>query len=47
MLFQVKYKYLFEPYVIARKKDLPLYNEQFLGRFFDKLSHIQELDAHG
>lgn len=45
-LYQVPYQRDYEPYYIVRK-DVPLWDERFVGYGFDKVSHSTELNAAG
>ncbi|XP_059161962.1 xylosyl- and glucuronyltransferase LARGE1-like [Physella acuta] len=44
--YTVSWKQDFEPYVVVRK-DIPMYDQRFLGFGWNKVSHIMELDAQG
>ena len=37
------YRAQFEPYVVIRRTDSPSYDERFLQRFYNKVSHIYAL----
>ena len=46
--YRVKYVSEYEPYVVVYRDDrLPLYDERFVGRGYDKMSYFYELDAQG
>lgn len=36
----------FEPYIVVRR-DIPSFDQRFLGFGWNKVSHIMELDAQG
>ncbi|KAH9488917.1 LARGE xylosyl- and glucuronyltransferase 1 [Bulinus truncatus] len=44
--YTVRWEQDFEPYVVVRR-DIPLYDQRFLGFGWNKVSHIMELDAQG
>ncbi|KAI8781242.1 xylosyl- and glucuronyltransferase LARGE1-like [Biomphalaria glabrata] len=44
--YTVRWALDFEPYVVVAK-DIPLYDQRFLGFGWNKVSHIMELDAQG
>lgn len=46
MTSQVEWSTDYEPYVVVRS-DVPLYNTQFIGFGWNKVSHIMRLDAMG
>ena len=40
---QVHFTLQYEPYVIVRRSDSPIYDERFLQRFFNKVVHLYAL----
>ena len=44
---QVEYKEMFEPYILANRSTIPRYNERFVGRVRDKISHLYEVHKAG
>ena len=45
--YRVKWQPHFEPYIVARKSDLPRYDQRFVGFGWNKVSHVMELAAQG
>ena len=45
--YQVEYREMFEPYVIAHKASLPRYDERFRGYGMNKIAHLYEVAARG
>nr|XP_002128775.1 LARGE xylosyl- and glucuronyltransferase 2-like [Ciona intestinalis] len=45
--YPVRWETNFEPYVVVKKQNLPLYDQAFIGFGWNKISHIIELDAAG
>ena len=43
---QVEWEQDFEPYVVVRR-DIPAFDQRFLGFGWNKVSQIMELDAQG
>ena len=46
-MLQVPYKEEYEPYVVVRRDDCPVYYEKFVGRNRNKLAHIEEMHQQG
>lgn len=46
-IYRIKWRRQFEPYLIMRSDEVPAYNQEFVGRFFDKVSHAMEIAARG
>ncbi len=44
---QVKYKFPFEPYILMRTKEMPLYFEDVLDRMQDKALSAEVLSKRG
>ena len=40
---QVHFTLQYEPYVVVRRSDSPIYDERFLQRFFNKVVHLYAL----
>jgi len=45
--YEVRYDYLWEPYVMVLRESCPLFDERFIGYGNDKASHTYELQAAG
>ncbi|XP_037086454.1 LARGE xylosyl- and glucuronyltransferase 1-like [Pollicipes pollicipes] len=45
--YPVKWEADFEPYVVVRKEEIPMYDLRFVGFGWNKVSHIMELHARG
>jgi glycosyltransferase involved in cell wall biosynthesis len=45
--YEVRYDYLWEPYVMLLRESCPLFDERFIGYGNDKASHTYELQAAG
>ena len=45
--YKVEWQKDFEPYIVIKKKLCPLYDKQFTGFGWNKVTHIMELDAAG
>ena len=45
--YPVKWCPDFEPYVVVKRKNCPIYDKRFSGFGWNKVSHIMELDASG
>lgn len=43
--YKVNWEPDFEPFIAVAKKDIPLYDQRFVGFGWNKVSHIMELDA--
>ena len=46
-VLQIKWKQYFEPYVVMKISQTPRYHEGFVGREFNKISQIMEVQARG
>jgi glycosyltransferase-like protein LARGE len=46
MPYTVQWEADFEPYIVV-SKDVPEYDQRFVGFGWNKVSHIMELDAQG
>ena len=45
--YVVKYYRGYEPYIVMRRIETPPYNQGFVGRELDKVSHLLEVHAKG
>ena len=45
--FKISWQPDFEPYLLVKKKNIPLYDMRFVGFGWNKVSHIMELHALG
>ncbi len=46
-MYEINWEAEYEPYIIADKEALPLWDERFVGYGFDKVQHIAELHFAG
>ena len=45
--FQIEYEDSYEPYLVMKRKQIPDFDERFLGRYKNKVSHRFEIAAIG
>ena len=45
--YEIPYVFHFEPYLVIKKEHSPRYEENFLQRWYDKMSHVYQLYSRG